>query len=562
MKTQNIRNHVMTLKPFLVWRNPATHNSTGAATTTTTATTHDHKEVNMKTQGTSNSKTLATICSLFVFLTLTAAAWGQQKCPTTKSACTDFLGGQNFCPSPQYRFSPDLTGAPVSSVLDAPSIVNNCLQQKFPARTTFSTLSFGPSSSPSVITRTIFASQDPTSGNWGLSCFGVVGGGPCTWATFPATAPIRSSPGYPTHNVYPYIFVGSEDFNLYAIGYTNGVLAWTYKALDAVDSSPTVSDANEVYIVDQSGFIHKVDGNTGTSIWTTPISSNVYPTGNTTHPSAQSVALSTCGGKYPSCNMVIVAGNDTYYSDTGSGYVSAFDSNTTSPLWTQGPLQFPITSSPVVSDSEGLVYVQSEPNYYPFGGAHWTGYELYALDQNPKGNGSTVWTALPPPTCGSQLGPGSSGTHLPPAPNGSCFVNNAGSPAYDDANRKVAVAGTVNYVISNGQGITSSTFENSFIAVYDATRAGNGNMLCFNNTIPYHINYSSPTISNGVVYVGTDEGHMLAFDESNCSNQIWDSQSTLGTTTGAIASPPVVSRDRIHWVDRDGSLWVVGLPKY
>src|SRR6266699_2435721 len=43
MKPQTARNNAMTLKPFIVWRNPATHNSTAVQT-------YDQKEVTMTSQ--------------------------------------------------------------------------------------------------------------------------------------------------------------------------------------------------------------------------------------------------------------------------------------------------------------------------------------------------------------------------------------------------------------------------------------------------------------------------------------------------------------------------------
>ena len=51
MKSQTIRTNEKTLRPFFGRPAPkTTHNPTGAASVSTVATTHDHKEVNMKTQ--------------------------------------------------------------------------------------------------------------------------------------------------------------------------------------------------------------------------------------------------------------------------------------------------------------------------------------------------------------------------------------------------------------------------------------------------------------------------------------------------------------------------------
>jgi hypothetical protein len=64
---------------------------------------------------------------------------------------------------------------------------------------------------------------------------------------------------------------------------------------------------------------------------------------------------------------------------------------------------------------------------------------------------------------------------------------------------------------------------------------------------------SSPTVAGGVIYIGTDDGYLLAYDESSCitgtlGNPIWTSPQML-TASGApdpVFSPPVVSYDRVH----------------
>ena len=474
-----------------------------------------------------------------VFLTLltTVSAWGQvcggscpKVCPqpvTNPTACTLPVGGGNLCPSTQYRFSPDHTGAPKSDVLSCCAVMNQCLQLDFSRTSDGLGPSAGPTSSPSVITRTIFAKQEASSpcgtDVWGLWAYGV-GGGSFSWDTITQgtciRAPIRSSPGYPTQNGSPYIFVGGEDGNLYAFGYTDGDLGWTYNSGgDLFNSSPTVSEANEVYIV--GSLIYKVHGNTGSLFPNYPIIPNG---GFRPANSAASVALSTCGGQ----PCLIVSGE---YPSMGIGAVQAYNSVTTAQLWTGRFFDTPITASPVVSESQGLVYVQGAGS-------------LEAVD---LATGVYNWLASFPVTNASGLG----------------------SPAYDDSNKYVVVS--ANALDCGTAGHPSQTFcvgPFGLLAVYDGTRDTGGTLVCMSGGYsgPLFTN-SSPTVSNGVIYVGTDDGYVLAYDETSCTkgalNLIWTSpQMTLSGAPDPVSSPPVVSFNRIHVVTQSGTLYVYGLPGY
>jgi outer membrane protein assembly factor BamB len=176
---------------------------------------------------------------------------------------------------------------------------------------------------------------------------------------------------------------------------------------------------------------------------------------------------------------------------------------------------------------------------------------LYALD---LATGVPNWRALLPVTYASGLG----------------------SPAYDDSNKYVVVSANVFDCATVGhpsQTLCTTTF--GLLAVYDGTRDTGGNLVCsanipnlsggfFDATL---VSNSSPTVSNGVIYVGTDDGYVLAYDERTCTNgaltRIWTSpQMTLSGAPDPVSSPPVVSLDRIHVVTQSGTLYVYWLPGY
>ena len=485
-----------------------------------------------------HAKTFAVLGTVLLLLALSTLTWGQG---TSQCGLPNPAGGR-FCVSPQYRFSPELTAAPAADVLGATTVGN--LYLKFSRNTNSGSSvvappSAGPTSSPSIITRAIFASQNDN-GYWGLWAYNAPGGGSFGWdsvtqnPSLSIVQPIRSSPGYPSKNAEPYIYAGGGDGNVYAFGYTTGVLGWSYTTNNGIDSSPTVSEANEVYVINFSGYIYKLDGYSGASIWPA-IASGVLPGDSSlTGSSASSLSLSDvpCPG---SCTWLFAAGT----SSSNSGLVRAFDAVTGSstPKWSTS-LPNPVNSSPVVSKSNQLVYVQSQFNYY----TGFDGKEIYALDET---TGNVVWSALPPQVPKPPA--------LPPCPNVVGHYLSEGSPAYDQANQTVVASLKVVYDYSS----CGTQFEYSVLTAYDATKAGNG-AVKWSVVIKNPITYSSPTVSNGVVYIGTDDGYILAFDEANNGNLLW----TSPQLDSAVLSPPVLAENRIFVATQQGTLYVYGLTGY
>lgn len=77
------------------------------------------------------------------------------------------------------------------------------------------------------------------------------------------------------------------------------------------------------------------------------------------------------------------------------------------------------------------------------------------------------------------------------------------------------------------------------------------------------ITTSSPEVVDGVIYVGTDDGYVLAFDETQCGAGnlplIWTSSPQMTIATGApdpLYGPPVLSFNRVHVETQSGTLYV------
>jgi outer membrane protein assembly factor BamB len=249
-----------------------------------------------------------------------------------------------------------------------------------------------------------------------------------------------------------------------------------------------------------------------------------------------------------------VAGNKINFSPNGTGVANAFRADTGAPLWPNAAtFPSPITSTPVLSEAQSLVYVQSTAG---FGGRDWTGNLLYALDST---TGALDWSALP---AGNPPQP----PQVQPCPNGTDWYYNGGSPAYDDTQPSigpvlVSVA-RIQYIIPCSPAWVQ--FKNSILTAYNAkNKANGGGTVVWTQDIGHSISYSSPSISNGVVYVGTDDGYVLAFDELT-GNPIWTSPQMVDGNghPDPILGPPAISLNRIHIVTQSGTLYVYGLPGY
>jgi outer membrane protein assembly factor BamB len=62
------------------------------------------------------------------------------------------------------------------------------------------------------------------------------------------------------------IFVGSKDFNFYALDSQTGALKWKFQTAGYVDSSPAISN-DVVYFGSRNNFIYALDANTGRMLW-------------------------------------------------------------------------------------------------------------------------------------------------------------------------------------------------------------------------------------------------------------------------------------------------------
>jgi outer membrane protein assembly factor BamB len=84
--------------------------------------------------------------------------------------------------------------------------------------------------------------------------------------TYETSRPIFSSPAVAGGKVY----VGSTDSHLYCLDKYTGALIWSFNALSSIRSSPAVADGR-VYFLSEAGSLHALNAEDGSALWQAPI---------------------------------------------------------------------------------------------------------------------------------------------------------------------------------------------------------------------------------------------------------------------------------------------------
>jgi outer membrane protein assembly factor BamB len=317
------------------------------------------------------------------------------------------------------------------------------------------------------------------------------------------------------------VFVGSYGNNLYAFdaaGTKNcgGSVKTCAPLMTAptgghVNSSPTLTN-NRVYVGSGDGKLYAFDAAGAT---------------NCSAGICQPLLVGLTGGAINRSSPA-VAGDKAYVGST-DGKLYAFDANganncgggttkTCFPLWTAST-GFIIDSSPAVAN--GIVYVGSQDG------------KLYAFD---AATGAPIWRTSY--TGGSVLS-------SPAVANGIVYVGSEGGNlrAFDATGSSAQCSGT------------------------GAGRTCNPLWTAITGTIPPNAVDSSPAVANGVVYVGSNEDDIYAFDAAgnvNCSTTggVKTCASLWSAPTGNfVLSSPAVGAGMVIVGSNDGKLYGFGLER-
>jgi outer membrane protein assembly factor BamB len=303
------------------------------------------------------------------------------------------------------------------------------------------------------------------------------------------------------------VFVGSFDYNLYALNAYTGALIWNYTTGDRVTSSPAVWNG-VVFIGSRDGNLYALNASTGTKIWN-------YTTGG--------------GSSSPSvADGIVYAGSRDYN-------IYALNATTGALIWkyTTGNV---VPSSPAVVD--GTIFVGSFDN------------NTYALNAT---TGALIWKY----TTGDWVysSPAvANGMVFFASVDGHIYALNTTSGTqiwnYTTGAREMSSAAVADGVVFIGSG------DYNVYALNATTGA-----LIWNYTTGGYIG-ASPAVANGIVFVGSDvpEGKVYALN-ATIGTLIWSYQTIVGPDWGVISSPAVA--DGMVFVGSgDGKVYAFGSPSF
>jgi outer membrane protein assembly factor BamB len=262
------------------------------------------------------------------------------------------------------------------------------------------------------------------------------------------------------------VYIGSDDYNVYALNATTGALIWKYTTGFWVESSPAVANGI-VYVGSLDHSVYALNATTGALIWK-------YTTGNYVY-SAPAVA-----------NGIVYVGSNDHN-------VYALNATTGAIIWkyTTGNA---VMSSPAVAG--GVVYIGSDDD------------DLYALSAT---TGALIW----------KYAAGSAVYSAPAVANGTVYVGS------DDYNVYAlnATTGAIIWKYTTGLYVYSCPAVAGGV-VYVGSQ--DDDLYALNATTGALIwkyktgsdVYSSPAVANGFVYVGSGDDNVYAFGSLPTSTTI------------------------------------------
>jgi outer membrane protein assembly factor BamB len=299
---------------------------------------------------------------------------------------------------------------------------------------------------------------------------------------------MRSSPAVADGRVY----FGAEDNKVYSLDASTGALNWSYTTGNMVESSPAVS-GGIVYVGSDDGKVYALNATTGALKWSRSTGSTI---GSSSPAISDGLLYITSGGTVRCLGAL---------PDFTSPVVSSV-----SPAEVTVGLQRQFNV--IVTDNVGL----SSCSFF------WNG-ENVSLMTRVTGNSSNgTWAANYTPT---QIG------------SFSAWAN-----CSDTSGNTAKTSTSINVVAPSGTATDWPTFHFNSARTGTTPDAGpTTNSLLWSFATGNQLEYSSPAVSDGIVYAGpADDGTLYAIDALNGS-LIWSQ-----FTTGTIYSSPVIADGMIY----------------
>lgn len=326
------------------------------------------------------------------------------------------------------------------------------------------------------------------------------------------------------------VYFGSDDGYLYALNAYNGTEIWRYNTYGPVESAATVLDG-VVYV---GGFhshaVFALNAYTGALIWNSPVASAGLTISSTLVANGLVYVdvfmySSNMGGELYALNASTgvqvwnyqpiawissspALWNDIIYITQSTGDVTALNATSGDLIWSSHITNSEEFSSPTLSD--GMVYVGTQDEL------------IYALNAL---TGKTVWT------------------HTLEGGADSCS----------------AVANGRIYVATTYGGNSISGVHAGGVCALEAITG----ISIWNTTIGSIMN-SSPTVADGVVFVGSDDIHPSFLPSIGDGHSVYALNATTGSiiwsfsTGGAVDSSPAIASGVVYVGSDDGNVYAFG----
>lgn len=313
------------------------------------------------------------------------------------------------------------------------------------------------------------------------------------------------------------VYIGSLDGYIYALNASTGTLVWSY-GTNPVNSNNEIYESipqvinGMVYVDSSDGYMYAIDASKGTLVWDTEI-----------------------GNSCSDCSASPAVANGIVYISSDNGSLYALNASTGSILWSN-PIGISINggTGSTIAVASGVVYVGSSTND-----------TVYAFNGN---TGASLWH----------------------------FVTNTGGCSF---NCPLAVVNGVVYVSANQKVLALNASDGTLLwqssaflleaapfiwngIVYlegyygaYAFNASSGTMLWNYQISQHNIFPETPTVSNGVVYVGASNDNLYALNAST-GTLLWSY-----ATGGAIYdSPPVFANGVLYFGSEDHYVYAITAP--
>jgi outer membrane protein assembly factor BamB len=293
------------------------------------------------------------------------------------------------------------------------------------------------------------------------------------------------------------VFVGSNDYRVYALNASTGAQVWNYTTGNDVTSSPAVAN-NKVYVGGWDQKVYALNASTGAQVWNYTTGSFVFSS-----PTAASGKVYICA----------------------EGKVYALNASTGKQVWTY-TTGGSVESSPAVAS--GTVFVGSDDN------------KTYALNAL---TGALVWNY----TTGGMV------ESSPAVAGGTVYVGSYDGKVYAlnaSTGKRLWSFATASYVYSSPAVAAGIVYVGSYDGKVYALNAVTGAQV-WNYTTGLYV-HSSPAVAGGTVYVGSYDGKVYALNAST-GKQVW-----TYTTGGSVESSPAVASGTVFVGSRDHMVYAFG----